>query len=353
VGQPGWARPRAGPYLSAPGVGLLPMQAGSATATLCCMRLCGPAPLLGYFLAILAAAAPVSFATFPGRNGRIAFTAVDVPSGEKGHMGIVAIDPDGSDPRMLADPIAGGPTYRPDGRVIAFARFRRTLANVQGELLYVFQPRGIFLMRSNGTAERRLIAGNYAEPDWSPDGQRLVLTRGRAGDHDSRQIVIWSHGHLRPLTDGSSPAWSPTGRLIAFTRDDPLGAGGWSRVYVVRPNGTGLRALRRGYDPNWSPDGRKLYYNDLEASIYRIRPDGRDPHLIARHGFNALNYPTPSPDGQLIGYATRSLADADFLVTIAMANGKKTRIFNLSTWPGLPFTADHLGKLDWQAVPRR
>jgi len=119
--------------------------------------------MLGAGLA-LALAAPTAEATFPGRNGRIAFTNFEYSAEDNSYESrIIGIRPDGSAPRVLA---AGRPeyaTYRPDGHMIAFARPKA----------------GIFLMRSDGSAKRRLLAGPYAQPDWSPDGRRLVVTRTR------------------------------------------------------------------------------------------------------------------------------------------------------------------------------
>ena len=128
--------------------------------------------MLGAGLA-LALAAPRAEATFPGRNGRIAFTNFEYSAEDNSYESrIISIRPDGSAPRVLA---AGRPeyaAYRPDGHMIAFVRPKA----------------GIFVMRSDGSAKRRLVTGPYGEPDWSPDGRRLVVTRTRR----PRGLVITS-----------------------------------------------------------------------------------------------------------------------------------------------------------------
>lgn len=118
------------------------------------------ASIAGAVLAVglaVAAATPSVHATFPGRSGRIALTNFQFSAEDNSYASqIISIRPDGSAPRVLA---AGRPeyaAYRPDGHMIAFAR----------------PTGGIFLMRSDGSAERRLLPGPYGEPDWSPDGRR-------------------------------------------------------------------------------------------------------------------------------------------------------------------------------------
>jgi len=69
--------------------------------------------------------------------------------------------------------------------------------------------------------------------------------------------------------DAFSPAWSPDGRLIAFsssvwTPENP-------EIYVVRPDGTGRRRLTKtkgsvdvlGDDgwPSWAPGGKRIAFS--------------------------------------------------------------------------------------------
>jgi Tol biopolymer transport system component len=56
------------------------------------------------------------------------------------------------------------------------------------------------------------------------------------------------------------PRWSPDGLLIAFFSSTPDALGG--DVYVVRPDGSGLRRLTTGDSssrPEWTGDGRIVF----------------------------------------------------------------------------------------------
>nr|GLL29299.1 uncharacterized protein LOC109165259 [Ipomoea trifida] len=93
--------------------------------------------------------------------------------------------------------------------------------------------------------------GNNAFPSCSPDGKHIVFRSGRSG-HKNLYIIDSLNGELnggiRQLTDGAwidtMPSWSPDGKLIAFSsnRHNPGNAECFS-IYVIRPDGTGLRRI--------------------------------------------------------------------------------------------------------------
>ena len=142
------------------------------------------------------------------------------------------------------------PAWSPDGRTIAFNR------KVGGR-------NRVMLMRADGSAQRSLRSIPGGEPAWSPDGKRIAFARGvRGAARETASIYVanvFTKGVRRVTTDrpGSvshHPSWSANGRLIAFMSNRAsLDAG--SSLFVVRPNGTGLRRLTRARyedaDPAW------------------------------------------------------------------------------------------------------
>jgi TolB protein len=312
---------------------------------------------LALVLACVAWIAPAAEATFPGRNGRIAFTA-DEPANEgedASYAFVVSIRPDGSDPRVLAGQGAEDPAYRPDGHMIAFSRFRNVrMPSAEFDWEYVIRERGVFLMRANGTHERRLIAGPYVDPDWSPTGQQLVVTRTRR----PRGLVIWRRGQLRRLTAGSNPAWSPTGRQIAFVRNDIPHLGDWTtpRIYLARADGTGIHRIAPGHSPEWSPDGRRIIFSGA-GRTYVIRPDRTGLHRVAPVPQRSPIY---SPNGSFITYTKGLVAPFQYgwndFILMMRANGRdRTRIFPVSNSDAIPQPGSFTmvgDELDWQPRPR-
>jgi hypothetical protein len=93
-------------------------------------------------------------------------------------------------------------------------------------------------------------------PSWAADGRALAVG-GRRGIE-----VVSADGGRPPVevTRGPdyAPSWSPDSASIAFRRG-PYPA---SELWIVRPNGTGLRKLLGGLHdhtvPAWSPDSREI-----------------------------------------------------------------------------------------------
>jgi hypothetical protein len=301
-------------------------------------------------------------AVFPGSNGRIALTAsvFGVDPLDPSFAWIVTIRPNGEDPRVLAGVKARGPSYRPDGHMIAFSRFREIRRG--GEVLP--RSRGIYLMRADGTAKHRLIRCRCSVPAWGPD-RRLVFQQ----DTRPSRIVLFRQGRLRVLARGQSPAWSPDGRWIAFTRNDRPQPEGFSlaSVYVMRPDGSRIRRLALGASPDWTPNGERIVFRGERPRnlILSVRPNGSGLRRIAvfrsRDPQNSTPLlPTNAPDGRLIAFSKRFADDPNWIWLMRADGSERRRIFNPNRWAtsgGLPerligFSSVFPTGIDWRPLPR-
>ena len=151
----------------------------------------------------------------------------------------------------------------------------------------------VFDVASKGAA-RQITSGDWDDdgPTWSPDGRLIAFTSNRDsvdGNDNSDIWVVASDDTTKgsttrrltsePGSDGN-PTWSPDGRSIAYNRQpsgepialiyDP------SHIAIIAADGGRPRALTATLDRNiravrWAPDGKNLY---------GILEDDGDNHLV-------------------------------------------------------------------------
>jgi Tol biopolymer transport system component len=246
-------------------------------------------------------------ATFPGANGRIAFS--DYITNQ-----VYAVNPDGTGLVQLTHVpgrhAAFGASWSPDGAHVAFA------SNEGG-------PWRLRIVAADGSGVHR-VAGDRAGvddfvPTYTPDGRRLVFTRCRPDPPGGCALFsIRTNGtarraltpYRRDVVD-FLPSVSPDGRWIAFTR---FGANGITvQVYVMRADGSAAHPVTpprlEGARPDWAPDGDSITFssdwNRLGGDIYVMKPDGANLHRLTDASVPNNNFSSGySPDGRFITFAS-------------------------------------------------
>ena len=292
------------------------------------------------------------------RNGRILF------QGNVGHgTQLFSIRPDGSGlvqvTHVPANQGVEDGAWSNDGTRIAYSHDlhshgRGEIARADGS-----HPHAI-------TSRRFQFAG---DPDWLPDGRRLVVGALSADPAAHRKcdsglrLVSVAGKLIRTITHQTGARcklerWdvnadvSPDGKRIAFDASSPSG----DAICVIGLNGRGRKCLTARADdaahPVWSPDSTKILFqthHDRDrnrtgetANLFSIRPDGSDLTQITHlsgDGFYA-GMGAWSPDGKQIVYHKVAPNDVDDLFLIDVDGGDERQLTHLG--PDV-----HPGGVDW------
>jgi len=176
------------------------------------------------------------------------------------------------------------PAWSPDGKWIAYSHFNRNV----NDSLY---PTGLYIIDTNGTNKRMLIAGNVDSPDWPPDGKQIVFTNG------SIFIIDINTKQINQLTNNGSdffPSWSPDGIKISFDRSgtsDTVGT--W--IFNILTHTQNRLGLFPQLD--WSQTGNQIVYSEKsenknsESQIWSAISDGTSQQELTSNNFSYNRYP--------------------------------------------------------------
>ena len=258
-------------------------------------------------------------------------TKIAFESLASGRNQIWVVNTDGSSLAQLTnEPYgAGGPVWGRDGQHVYFIRWdddhrtdiwrvsadgsnpERVTSTDYNEFSFAISPdgaklvadtqRGILIYSISGAADTYVAAsGEDADPDWAPDGTKVVFIR--KGNVWKRNVDLTG---LTQLTDAEcsdeTPHWSPSGTPIVFSSDrlPPR------KLWRVAPDGTGLQRVMSDANepdtvadlyPAWSPDGSRIAFarDDGEScDIWVVNADGTGLSRLTCQ----VATPTFDPDG--------------------------------------------------------
>jgi Tol biopolymer transport system component/imidazolonepropionase-like amidohydrolase len=172
------------------------------------------------------------------------------------------------------------PAVSPDGRAVAFVSW----SDAEGGAVW----RAAIADAPSTPQRLTTVPGHYANPSWSPGGDRLAVVRGSGLEFRGQQPEDENYFELQwlPATGGDP--------VTVTTADQPAGN-------QFHPSA------------HWSPDGTRLFYgrpvpikgpdDDPKVDVVSARLDGTDKQTHLR--LPPADDIAPSPDGRWLAYALR------------------------------------------------
>jgi len=211
----------------------------------------------------------------------------------------------------------------------------------------------IFSVARPGAKARKLTTGGSGfNPDYSPNGERIVFERRFGGVKPDAIVTMGSDGSspalvpttcvADPCLGDNSPAWSPDGSRFVFERAfGPIvkdEASGGLDLVVTNADGSIERVLprlwqgREPHDAQWSPDGTRIAVNLVNSTakprngsaIYVLNADGSHLHRVTPSRLNAGS-PDWSPNGRRIAFNSSYEGQAAVEIYTVRPNGSGLR----------------------------
>ena len=197
---------------------------------------------------------------------------------------------DGSEKRQLTVPPLAviNPRWSPDGKLIAFV----DLSGGDRSQMTRSSPRRVYVVSADGGGPALLLAGQFGDPTWSPDGNSIAYDcNAFSADWATEVRILDLQTQKSTKVPGSegmwSPRWSPDGKYLAA-----LGRAGKLELYTfATKTWEELEPGVHGW-PCWSHDSKFVYAGSSDGdSLIRVAISDHKKEITASlQGFRGTAY---------------------------------------------------------------
>src|SRR5919112_1280352 len=166
----------------------------------------------------------------------------------------------------------------------------------------------IYTINSRGEAKRKVTNNNRDDysPSYSPDGKKIayMVYSNAAGRTEIYTIYVGGGGKSK-LTSGGQPSYSPDGEKLVFWDYHKTSANPHpdTEIYTINVDGSGKTQLthNNNYDtyPSYSPDGKKIVYTESKGKA------GEDIYTINAFGGGKIKLTHNSADESAPSWGSR------------------------------------------------
>jgi TolB protein len=256
---------------------------------------------------------------FTGRRG-VALTSIAFHSDRDaaGRREIYLMDYDGHNQRAITahETLSMSPDWSPRSDFIAYVS-------------YLSGGPGLHLVELRSGRKAPIVTeGDFnISPSFSPDGKTIAFSRSVGKGNTEIFLCNRDGSDLQRLTTArgidTNPAWSPTGRELAFTSS----RSGTPQIYLMSAEGSDLRRItflgRYNDGAAWSPDGTKLAHSarraDHSFDIAVTDLVTQETRYLTESAPGSHESPSYSPDGKKLAYAAN----------LSSRSGTTTQIFTM------------------------
>jgi Tol biopolymer transport system component len=291
------------------------------------------AVLMACAAALLVAMPEKAEATFPGKNGKIAYVNNGV---------IYTINPGGGGKTKVTE--GRDPSWSPNGKRIAFTGHD----GHDYEIYTISATGGSRFNVTNNTSDD-------LQPSYSPDGKKIAYVAHRGTGEGSAQkydseiytVNVGGGGRAKVTNDSAydfGPSYLPDGKKIAY-RSESFGVKNDYEIYTINVGG-GRRfnvTDNKSEDsaPSYSPGGKKIAYEayytiNSDSEIYTINAGGGGRFNLTNNNTSETE-PSYSPNGKRIAFSGWDGHDWE-IYTINVGGGGRVKVTKggSPSWGSLP-----------------